>query len=47
MSGDSSTDYESHRSSQKLIKTVAALLSEIIHENKEEFKNIKETGIFH
>jgi hypothetical protein len=44
MSGDTSTDYESHRSSQKIIKTVATLLSEIINENKEEFKNSKETG---
>ena len=45
MSGEnSSTDYESHRASQNIIKTVSNLLSEIIQENKEEFKNQKETG---
>jgi hypothetical protein len=45
MSGEnSSTDYESHRASHNIIKTVSNLLSEIIQENKEEFKNQKETG---
>lgn len=44
MSGDSNTDKESNRSG-KLIKTVTTLLTEIINENNEEFKNYKETGI--
>jgi hypothetical protein len=46
MSGDISTDYESHRAGSKIIKIVASLLSEIINENKEEVKKLKETGIF-
>jgi hypothetical protein len=47
MSGEnSSNDYENNRANQKTIKTVANLLSEIIHENKEETKNMKELGIY-
>jgi hypothetical protein len=47
MSLDNTTDSDSHRCNQKIIQTVASLLSEILQENKEEFKNAKETGIYY